>query len=324
MKVEGMGDYFLFSLSNSENLELCLRYALAGFPNTRNGLWAYLDVEEGDYVSFLFGAKIYNLYRVRRKYAIREFRECGPWPPICFASGRRYYFPFRVELSPLRRFEESLIRPEFSYIAEDLLLRGGYRKTHLQADSITLHIVSSIGERMVEETYETLQHSSETYEPTIILSNEKRENIPYSFALNELILQTLFRRRLKEDRELLGDLLEALRLEREPEGYEVLGEKAVPGGHIDLLIKRRYPIEEATKVTVEVKKGRVGWRDFEQLKKYMEELGGECRGGVLLGRSFARNLRIGNNIVLVRYDIDINREEVEYTELYENTVFYIF
>ncbi len=38
-----------------------------------------------------------------------------------------------------------MVRQEFSYVAENLLLRGGYLKTHFQADTITLYNVSEMG-----------------------------------------------------------------------------------------------------------------------------------------------------------------------------------
>lgn len=112
---------------------------LAGFTNSINGVWTFLEIQEGDYVSFLYGAKAYNLYIVRRKEAIKDAETMPPWEPITFRqSGRTYYFPFRLYLNTVRRFEESLVRAEFAYVAENLLLRGGYRKTHFQADQTTL------------------------------------------------------------------------------------------------------------------------------------------------------------------------------------------
>ena len=45
-------DYFLISVSNKENLELCIRYAMAGFTNSINGLWTFWDIKEGDMPPF--------------------------------------------------------------------------------------------------------------------------------------------------------------------------------------------------------------------------------------------------------------------------------
>ncbi|MEM2900375.1 MAG: hypothetical protein QXT63_06240 [Thermoplasmata archaeon] len=138
--------YFLISVSNRTNLELCIEYALAGFTNSINGLWTFMEIQEEDYISFLYGAKVFNLYKVIKKEAIKNADILPPWPSITFKmSGKTYYFLFRLYLKPLRKFIEPMVRPEFAYVAENLLLRGGYRKTHFQADQTTLQTVSQIG-----------------------------------------------------------------------------------------------------------------------------------------------------------------------------------
>ncbi|MBT1248700.1 MULTISPECIES: hypothetical protein [unclassified Thermosipho (in: thermotogales)] len=59
--------YFLIAFSNKTNLNLCIKYALAGFTNSINGLWTFIDIQKGDYVSFLYGARVFNLYKVEKK-----------------------------------------------------------------------------------------------------------------------------------------------------------------------------------------------------------------------------------------------------------------
>jgi len=51
-------NYFLISVSNRQNLDLCLKYSLAGFTSSINGFWTFVDIKEGDYVSFLYGARV--------------------------------------------------------------------------------------------------------------------------------------------------------------------------------------------------------------------------------------------------------------------------
>lgn len=46
--------YFLVAVSNKLNLDLRVRHALAGFSNSGTGVWAYVDIREGDYISFVF------------------------------------------------------------------------------------------------------------------------------------------------------------------------------------------------------------------------------------------------------------------------------
>ena len=138
--------YFLISVSTRENLALCMRYGLAGFPSGEGGAWTFCEVQTGDFVSFLYGARAYNLYRVVERQALCNAELLPPWKPLTFSeSGRTYSFPFRLRLKPVRAFVEPLVRAEFSYVAENLLLRGGYRKTHFQADQTTLQSVSQMG-----------------------------------------------------------------------------------------------------------------------------------------------------------------------------------
>jgi len=81
-----------------------MKYALAGFSNSSTGIWAYLDIREGDYISFLYGARAFNLYKVMKKEAILEFMDAPPWPPRTFRqSGKTYHYPFRLYLKPERK-----------------------------------------------------------------------------------------------------------------------------------------------------------------------------------------------------------------------------
>jgi len=115
--------YFLISVSTRENLELCIRYALAGFPGGASGAWTFCEIQDGDFASFLYGARAYNLYQVVRREAVRGAEGLPPWKPLTFKeSGRTYFFPFRIRLKPIRAFHEPLVRAEFSYVAENLLL----------------------------------------------------------------------------------------------------------------------------------------------------------------------------------------------------------
>ena len=138
--------YFLISVSNKENLDLCKKYGLAGFTNSINGLWTFSELQTGNFISFLYGARAHNLYRVEKKESIDKADNLPPWKSITFKmSGKTYYFPFRMYLKSIRKFDEPLVRNEFVYVAENLLLRGGYRKTHFQADQTTLQNVSQMG-----------------------------------------------------------------------------------------------------------------------------------------------------------------------------------
>jgi hypothetical protein len=189
--------YFLISVSNKTNLDLCIRYGLAGFTNSINGLWTFMEIEEGNYVSFLYGAKVYNLYRVSKKEALKGAHELPPWPSITFSSGRTYYFPFRLYLEPVRQFVESMVKPEFAYVAENLLLRGGYRKTHFQADQTTLQSVSQMGQIYSGQLDNLDLDKCVTFAPVIVW-DRNLQNTPEAFFFQEIILQSLIRQHLSQ------------------------------------------------------------------------------------------------------------------------------
>ena len=311
--------YFLIAVATKRNLQLCTEWKMAGFTSSVNGYWAFVDIDRGDYVSFLHGARVYNLYRVARKIALENAEHIGPWEPIHFGSGKVYHFPFRLLLRPVRGFEESMIRPEFLYIAENLLLRGGYRKTHFQADEITLYNVSQMGIPSKGEPPKIAGWAEFT--PKIAL-NPKSVKPPMVYPFNEAILQSLVRKSL-EGSAFLGELLESFEVSGKPGDFEILGEKALSTGHVDLLIKPRHPVGFSPKIVVEVKKASAGNREAEQLKGYISELGDECVGGVLVAESFRRNLKIDDSIKLVRYSLKNISSDDLYTpeELMENLKF---
>jgi len=301
--------YFLVSLSNKTNLNLCMKYSLAGFTNSISGVWTFLEIREGDFISFLYGAKAFNLYTVTKKEALRNAESLPPWSLITFrVSGRTYYFPFRLDLNPVRKLEESLVRPEFSYVAENLLLRGGYRRTHFQADQTTLQNVSQMGNLWGERVEKLELRDYETLVPKFI-RNRKFVSPPEIFPLQELILQALIRQYLTEESGL-SKFLELVEVdELDAKSLEVLGEKALPEGHIDILIKEAVPIGISRKIIVEVKIGRGSERDLEQLEKYVEELGSEVVRGVLVAREFPRGviykllMRRNQNLKAIKYSL---------------------
>lgn len=283
--------YFLISVSNRTNLDLCIKHALAGFTNSINGLWTFVEIQEGDFVSFLYGARVFNLYKVLRKVALKNADTLPPWLPVTFRmSGKTYYFPFRLYLSPIREFTEPMVRPEFAYVAENLLLRGGYRKTHFQGDQTTLQALSQMGDLYNGAVACLSMNDSETFTP-MLTWNRELISPPELFYFQELILQSLIRRWLSRDSNLQA-LLDCAGLNSlQAKDFEVLGEKALPEGHIDILIKDRIPTGYSRKIILEVKTGAATPRDVAQLRNYMNELGQECVAGMLVCRAFSRKVR---------------------------------
>ncbi len=317
MMMEKISNYYLVSVSNKTNLDLCIKYAMAGFTNSINGFWTFLDIDEGDYISFLYGARVKNLYKVARKIAYKNAENLPPWPPITFRVSRKtYYFPFRLYLKQERVFDEPMIRPEFAYVAENLLLRGGYRKTHFQADTVTFYNASNMGESS-NEFQKTLKLDGESFEPKIVFKKNKQQ-IPEKFYFHELILQALIRKNLQK-MSIFTEILDHFSISYEAREFEILGEKALPEGFVDIFIKLKHPQASNIYLLAEVKTGRAQRKDILQLSKYIQEFGEEGKGGILIAKEFSKGFlkSVPNNIVCVKYffeDINLD-EEYSYDEL---------
>jgi hypothetical protein len=304
--------YFLVSVSTRENLELCIRHGLAGFPSGESGAWTYCEIREGDFVSFLYGARAHNLYLVEKREAVADAEDVPPWKPLVFKeSGKVYSFPFRLYLRPVRTFVETIVRNEFSYVAENLLLRGGYRKTHFQADQTTLQLVSEMGTR-VDGT--TLTLSMPEYSTFSLRFTQNKDLIkkPETFRFQETILQSAIRRHLMSEDNLQTLLSELNFTNVQASALEILGEKATTQGHIDLLLKQRVPIGSALEIPIEVKTKKGIPEDIVQLRGYMDELAGECPMGLLVAADFNKHTIANaaeNKIKLVRYAIKTDLKE---------------
>ena len=250
---------------------------------------AFLDIKEGDFVSFLYGAKAYNLYVVESKEAIKNAENLPPWPPVTFKqSGNTYYFPFRLKLRPIRKFEESLVRVEFNYVAENLLLRGGYRKTHFQADQTTLQAVSQMGTVWNDQADKLIISNKEIFIPKFT-KNRDKISLPEIFQFKELILQALIREYLSE-RANLSMLLQQSEIYFESSKLEILGEKAFPEGFVDILIKEATPTGISRKIIIEVKTDVAREQDIEQIEGYADEIGEECIGAILIAKKFSKKI----------------------------------
>lgn len=303
----GGPSYFLLALSERLYLDLCIKHALAGFPSSRGGAWTFEDIQEGDFVSFIYGAKAYNLYKVAKREAIRGADALGPWPVITSKKSKKtYYFPYRLALEPTRLFTESVVRQEFAYVAENLLLRGGYKKTHFQADQTTLQNASKMG-TLTKETGEPLDLPPyKTFAPSFS-AKRGAANIPEVLPFNELILQAAIRRHLGDETNL-GNFLSMVRVQSQAP-MEALAEKALSRGHIDILVKERVPIGSALTIPVEVKLRTANAQDVAQVASYMQELGPECVCGVLVGEKFRKAAireASSRGVKLVRYTVELD------------------
>jgi len=150
--------YFIVALSDEENLNICREGCIAGFPETANGQWAYLDIYEGDYISFYFNGRIWDLYKVVEKFIPNKYkkniakgnsdRDPVPvfnekrWNPV--GNKEKIYFPFRMKLQRLKEsdFETSMVfKSGLERLGINLIPRVSIKKTHFQLplNSITTY-----------------------------------------------------------------------------------------------------------------------------------------------------------------------------------------
>ncbi|HXX20223.1 MAG TPA: hypothetical protein VEJ46_12545 [Candidatus Acidoferrum sp.] len=206
---------------------------------------------------------------------------------------------------------EPIARTEFFYVAENLLLRGGYRKTHFQADQTTLQYVSEMGVLAEGLPLALTLPNYSTFVPRFTQSR-KLIDVPQVSGFRETILQSAIRRHLAFEQNLQTLLSHLDVAGVAASDLEILGEKALTQGHIDLLLKQRVPIGSSIKIPIEVKTKKAQPKDVAQLRGYMDELRGECPVGLLIAADFGRQGSAGNGrdqVKLVRYKIgaDLNQ-----------------
>ena len=135
--------------------------------------------------------------------------------------------------------------------------------------------------------------------------------MPQVFGFREVILQSALRHHFTRSTDLSWLLNTLCVQDLKSDSLEVLSEKAVSEGHVDLLIKESVPIGMAKKIVVEVKLSSAKPDDIVQLEQYMAELGAECVGGVLIAERFPNSVlerAQTSRIRLVRYSLPFDWE----------------
>ena len=195
-------------------------------------------------------------------------------------SGQTYYFPFRLHLEPVRVLQESLVRAEFAYVARNLLLRGGYYKTHFQADQTTLQHVSQMGSPY-SGTIKALPVDAVSFTPLIGFTKSV-VNPPEVYPFSELILQALVKKHLRNRPNLELFLSNIGLMNLATQSLEILGELALPEGQVDAIVKEAAPFGVSNKIAIEVKLRSASTKDVDQLAQYVQAIGSECKAGVLI------------------------------------------
>ncbi len=112
------------------------------------------------------------------------------------------------------------------------------------------------------------------------------------------------------------------KLNMKAESSEVLGEKALTKGLIDLLVKQRTPRGISLKLPIEVKTKRAQPDDVIQIRSYMDESSGEAPIGILVAASFAKKATASaknHGVSLVQYTLAEDlRRALTFEEIYQN------
>jgi hypothetical protein len=109
-------------------------------------------------------------------------------------------------------------------------MRGGYGKTHFQADQTTLQEVSQLG-HLYDESIEMLPENAKPFIHLITFA-KPHFNPSLIYPFSELVLQALIKKYLRNGQNL-SNLLSNIDLDNQLPGHlEVLGERALPEGHV--------------------------------------------------------------------------------------------
>lgn len=248
--------YYIILLSSEENLSKCKEHTIAGFPYTDNGVWAYLDINEGDYVSFYYNGKIHNLYKVSKKFIPDEYKnkkkECKGkdkydpisleknnkirWRAISKKKDEYIYFPYRLKLLELKEGIEfrtlSIFKEEFKRFGNNILPRTGLKKSHIQLSISDIKKIFGKEIFDIDKEYRNLDlNFKDFYEVLSFLKNKNNNKITIEDIHNEKILQTLIKRILEGSKDKVFQYLKI-----ENKEVEFFSEQTVDGGEADIVI----------------------------------------------------------------------------------------
>ncbi|HOM74343.1 MAG TPA: endonuclease NucS [Fervidobacterium sp.] len=125
----------------------------------------------------------------------------------------------------------------------------------------------------------------------------------------------------KKFKKTLGNILERLELNYGAEDFEILGEKAIPEGYVDIFLKLKHPVGTNKYILIEVKTNKAGEKDLDQLRGYLSEFENDSSAnGILIAKDFSKkNMTKDNRILSIKYSFeDLNVDgEYSYEELLE-------
>ncbi|OLE54964.1 MAG: hypothetical protein AUG51_04805 [Acidobacteria bacterium 13_1_20CM_3_53_8] len=263
---------FVVVLSHERNLEICRDSCTAGFPDTFNGQWAYLDIDEGDYISMYFNGRLLDLYIVERKFIpdiYKDERATGEEleDPVPVRSGEKWvsisnapkiYFPYRLELTCINRstFDTSLVfRAGLERLGINLIPRVSLKKTHFQLSlkegAAYFNFQRSGSSR--QASFASFLECAARESAIQSLTNAPSHLAIADITLQECYLQALMKKLLEWAWNDIAGIIDF-----EQEAVEFLSEQTVHGGQADIVILQS---ERGLEFFIEVKNKRIINRD---------------------------------------------------------------
>ncbi len=266
--------FYIHLMATLENLMISIEHETAGFPEGAHGRWAFLDIDEGDYYSFYHSFRLYDLYRVVKKYIPREYAKgiavgneeydpvpvCGDTKWKAVKKGRNrgnHYFPYRLRLKRIKKTEKSglfIFKNEYSRLGANLVSRMQFGKSHFQVPLENVERVFGYnqfetGRRRVDALpwFITCEQRMNA-EPVAILEDvlTGRRNPDRRINRSELYLQAFSKKCIETTWDELATHLGVGGV------AELLSEQAVLGGKVDLVATAN-----GTSLFIEVKNSSV-------------------------------------------------------------------
>lgn len=245
--------YFIVTLSSEENLNKCINNNIAGFPETDNGMWAYLDINNGDYISFFYNGRIFNLYKVAKKFIPNAFHNKkgigsskydpvplspngNQWKAIHTRKNKNIYFPYRLSLDPINKlkFATSVIfKNGLERLGINLIPRAGLKKSHFQ---LSIKDIKKIFGKKI-----SVNAISKSFNLNDFVEIAQRIRIPNNIPIStisdlttkEIFLQALIKRILEASiKQYANNVLNINNID----DLEFFSEQAVYGGEADIVI----------------------------------------------------------------------------------------
>lgn len=144
--------------------------------------------------------------------------------------------------------------------------------------------------RPFDEITEELALSRETFEPRIGLANMQRPAIPEVLKFMENLLHAMLKRSLASPPRLAEVLQRMIRPEVLSRHLEVLGERALEQGIVDVLVKEATGIGQTRQVVLKVKTGNASVADVSQVRTYVDGLAQDCWGGILIAKGASKRV----------------------------------